>query len=309
VRVALAGATGAIGRQLVPPLLAAGHEVTGLTSRESGRGEVEALGAHAVVADAFDAGAVAAALAEAHPEVVVHQLTRIPADVNPRTIRRDFELNDRLREEGTRNLVAGALAAGARRMVAQSVCFFYAPGEGPPNTEDDPLWPDPPSAVERTVRALGSLERQVTGSDGLEGVVLRYGYFYGPGTSYAPDGGQAAMVRKRRFPIVGDGSGRTSFVHVADAAEATVAALGAAPGIYNVCDDEPAAQRDWLPAYAEAIGAPAPRRVPALVARLAAGPALRGFTGQRGASNAKARAALGWAPAHASWRTGFAAVE
>jgi nucleoside-diphosphate-sugar epimerase len=310
-RVLVAGATGVIGRRLVPQLLAAGHEVVGLTSREAGRGEIESLGAQAAVADALDPAATRAALEAARPEAVIHQLTRIPAQLNPRRVRQDFALNDQLRTEGTRNLLDAALAAGATRFVAQSVAFFYAPADvseaTPLDTEDDPLWLDAPPVAERTVGAIASLERQVLSAAGLEGTVLRYGFFYGPDTAYAPEGGLAQMVRKRKLPIIGDGAGRSSFVHVDDAAEATVLALAGPPGLYNVCDDEPAAQRDFLPVYAETLGAPAPRSVPFWLARLVAGPYINGFARQRGAANAKAKLALDWAPAHASWREGFSA--
>lgn len=307
MRVFVAGATGVIGRVLVPRLVAAGHEVTGMTRSEQGAGALRAQGADAVVADAFDAARVEQAVTGAAPQVVVHQLTSIPQRMNPRKMDRDFAVNDRLREEGTRHLVVAARAAGARRMVAQSVAFFYDPAGGGLKSEDDPLHLAAPAPLDRTVRALASLEAQVLGADGLEGVVLRYGFFYGPGTAYAADGSQAEQVRRRRLPVIGSGAGVFSFIHVEDAAMATVAAVAAdAPGIYNIVDGEPAPWRDWLPFYADALGAGGPRHVPAFLARLAAGRVAVWFaTEMVGASNAKARRELRWEPSWPSWRRGF----
>lgn len=303
----MAGATGAIGRMLVPRLLGAGHEVTGMTRTERGAAALRAQGAGAVVADAFDAAGVERVVTGSRPEVVVHQLTSIPARVDPRKMRSDFELNDRLRDEGTRHLVAAAQAAGARRMVAQSVAFAYHPGGGGLKSEDDPLYLDAPAPFDRTVRALASLETQVLHADGLEGLVLRYGFFYGPGTAYAPGASQAEMVRKRRLPLIGSGSGVFSFIQIEDAAKATVRAVeNGAPGVYNIVDDEPAPWHEWLPVYAGALCAKGPMRVPAFLARLAAGPvAVMYATEVAGASNAKARAELEWEPTWPSWRQGF----
>jgi nucleoside-diphosphate-sugar epimerase len=307
MRLFVAGASGAIGRSLVPALIAAGHEVTGMTRRSDHAAEIRGTGAESAVCDVFDPEALHAAVAAARPEVVIHELTALPADLDPRK-KGIYKANNRIRTEGTRNLIAAAQAAGAKRFVAQSIAFIYAPVGGPVKAEDDATMT---SAVGgefgASVEATLDLERQTIGAEGMEGVVLRYGFFYGPGTSYAGDGYQASEVRKRRFPVIGDGSGVFSFVHVDDAATATVAACerGSA-GIYNVTDDEPAPVREWLPVYAEAVGAKPPRRVPRWLARLVAGSAVTGFaTSLRGASNARAKAELGWQPHWASWREGF----
>jgi nucleoside-diphosphate-sugar epimerase len=302
-RVFVAGASGVIGRPLIPLLVAAGHQVTGMTRREAAAAELEAAGARGVVCDVFDSDALGAAVAEASPEVVVHELTALPAELD---IRKPgvYDANNRIRRDGTRNLLAAARAAGAQRVVAQSVAFVYEPVDGPVKSEADPVMTGAPGEFGVSLAATIDLERQVLDADGL---VLRYGFFYGPGTAYAADGYQASEVRKRRFPIVGRGDGVFSFVHVDDAAAATVAACERGQtGIYNVCDDDPAPVRDWLPAYAAAIGAKRPLRIPRLLARLVAGPAVVAFaTTLRGASNAKAKAALGWQPRHPSWRQGF----
>jgi nucleoside-diphosphate-sugar epimerase len=303
VRVFLAGATGVIGRRLVPALLAAGHEVTAMCRSEQSAAQARAAGAEPVAADALDASAVAAAVAQSRPDAVVNQLTALPKRIDPRRIERDFELNDRLRSDGSALLAAAAREAGAR-IVAQSIAFMYEPG--PPGTvhaEDDPLLAAPPPAFARTAGAVKTLERNVLDAGGT---VLRYGYFYGPGSSIAPDGSIVEDLRRRRMPVVGAGGGVWSFVHVDDAAAATVAALAAAPGVYNVVDDEPAPVAQWLPALAAATGAPRPLRVPALLARLVAGDyGVQIMTSAQGASNARAKRDLGWTPAHPSWREGF----
>jgi 2-alkyl-3-oxoalkanoate reductase len=304
VRVFLAGASGAIGRRLVPLLLDAGHEVTGTTRSGERAEQLRRAGASAVVLDALDATAMSAALAAAAPEAVINQLTALPKRIDPRTIGRDFALNDRLRREGSQILTAAARDAGATRLVAQSIAFMYEPG--PPGTvhgEDDPLLRDPPASFARTAAAVRTLEETVLGAGG---VVLRYGYFYGPGSAIASDGSLVDEVRRRRMPIVGRGGGVWSFVQIDDAAAATVAALSHGAGVYNVVDDEPAPVSAWLPALAGAVGAPRPMRAPRLLARLAAGEyAVATMTAAQGASNEKAKRELGWTPAHASWREGF----
>jgi nucleoside-diphosphate-sugar epimerase len=307
MRVLVAGATGAIGRRLVPKLVEAGHDVVGMTRSPEKAGALRDAGAQPAVADALDAGAVQAAVREARPEVVVNQLTAIPKAINPRAMARQFALTNRLRSEGTAHLVAAARAAGARRVVAQSVAFAYAPRAEGLHAEEETLFLDAPAPFASTVRALHELETATLGADDLEGVVLRYGYFYGPGTAYAADGSIAEQVRRRRFPIVGRGSGIWSFIHVEDAARATLAAIeDSAQGAYNVVDDEPAPVSEWLPAYADAIGARSPRRAPAPIARIVAGPwAVFMMTRLRGASNAKAKRELSWEPRPASWRQGF----
>jgi nucleoside-diphosphate-sugar epimerase len=307
MRVFVAGATGAIGRPLVPKLIGAGHEVTGMTRSEQRAERLRASGAAAVVADVFDEQRVRAAVVEARPDVVVHQLTALPERYNPRKAS-FFEATNRLRTEGTRILIDAARAAGARRMVAQSIAFMYAPVGGWVKSEDDLVLEDAPGHFGEGARATLALERAVVGVEGMRGLVLRYGYFYGPGTYFASDGSSARDVRRRRQPVVGKGTGVFSFIHVEDAAEATVAAVGrGGPGVYNVVDDEPAPLREWLPVYAQALGASRPLRVPKLFARLVAGRELAAIaTGARGASNERAKRELAWAPRHPSWRRGFA---
>lgn len=305
MRVFVAGATGAIGAPLVRMLLADGHEVTGMTRSRENAERLRGAGAQAAVADGLDAQAVLDAVTQARPEVIVHQLTAIPARLDPRRIVRDFVLTDRLRTEGTRNLLAAAQAVGGARFIAQSIAFAYAPGPpGQVHDEDDPLMSDPPKQFRRSSAAIAELERATLGAGGL---VLRYGYFYGPGTSISREGSLGGEVARRRLPIVGGGHGVWSFIHVEDAASATVAALARGePGAYNVVDDEPAQARNWIPALAEALGAKPPRRVPAWLARPLAGEyGLLTMMRAQGAANARAKAKLGWTPRYASWREGF----
>jgi len=317
MKVFLAGATGALGTALVPQLVARGHEVVGMTRSAAKQGLVRSLGARPVVADALDPDAVAQAVASAEPEVIVHQLTALSGPVSVREARRPDRshaatMTNRLRTEATDHLLAAGRAVGARRLVAQSFgAFRFARTGGPVYTEADPLEPNDPPAAMRTVQAAYLyLERAVTSIDWGEGLALRYGGFYGPGTSIslAPDAQMAAPIRKRRFPIVGDGGGVISYVHVEDAAAATAVAVERGrPGVYNVVDDEPAPVREWLPVLASALDARPPRRVPRWLGRLAAGEAATAMmTEARGASNAKAKRELGWQPRYASWRQGFA---
>ena len=307
MKVFVAGASGAIGRPLVRQLLAAGHEVTGMTRREEKAEAIRAAGAGAVVCDVFDAAALQRAVGEVAPEVVIHELTSLPPRLDPRS-RDALAATNRLRSEGTRNLVAAARAAGTRRLIAESVAFFYAPEGDWVKGEDAPAFADAPGPFGAAGKALAELERQVLGAEGLEGIVLRYGWLYGPGTYYDRDGSQTEDFHRRRMPVVGKGTGTFSFIQVEDAASATVAAVERGePGVYNVVDDEPAAMREWVPVFAAAVGAKKPRRVPAWLARLVAGSAVVGMaTGQRGASNAKAKRELGWQPSYPSWRQGFA---
>jgi 2-alkyl-3-oxoalkanoate reductase len=307
MRVFVAGASGAVGRPLVQRLLAAGHEVTGMTRSSASAEAIRALGARAVLVDAFDREALTEAVAEAAPEVVVHELTALPARFEPR--KKDlYDATNHVRTEGTLNLVNAASDAGATRIVCQSIAFAYAPAGGALKSEEAPLMTDAPAPFGEALGAVEVMERMVLEADGLDGLVLRYGWFYGPGTYYAADGTLAADVRRRRFPVVGEGGGVFSFIHVEDAADATVAAVErGAPGVYNIVDDEPAAMRAWLPAYAEALGAKPPRRVPLWLARFVAGRLVAELsTTLPGASNAKAKRELRWRPAHPSWRTGFA---
>ncbi len=309
MRVLIAGATGVMGTQLVPRLAEAGHEVFAMIRRESDKAKVSKLGAVPVFADALDRAAVEAAVREAAPEVVVHQLTAI-RHVDPRHMERSFAATNRLRTEGTDNLLAAARAAGVRRFVAQSNGgFTYARTGGAVKTEQDLLDRSPIRPMASMIAAVEYLEKAVLGADWTEGVVLRYGAFYGPGTSMAPGSEQFELIRKRKFPVVGDGGGVWSFVHIADAAEATVAAVeNGGRGVYNIVDDEPAKVAEWLPELAAMLGAKKPMRVPRFIGRLAAGEAgVVLMTELRGASNAKAKRELGWRPAHSTWRQGLVA--
>jgi nucleoside-diphosphate-sugar epimerase len=309
MNVFVAGATGAIGRQLVPRLVAAGHAVHGMTHRESKQTMLHELGAVPVVANALDRDEVAEAVARAEPDVIVHQLTAIGA-VDPRHMERDFAPTNRLRTEGTDHLLAAARAVGVRRFVAQSNGAFCYGRTGGVKSEEDRLDPTPVREMRTIIAALRHLESAVLGADWTEGIVLRYGALYGPGTSMAPGRNEFELIRKRRYPVVGDGGGVWSFVHVADAAEAAVAAVEhGSRGVYNVVDDDPARVAEWLPALAQALGAKRPRRVPRLIGRLFAGECgVQMMTELRGASNAKAKRELAWRPAHPSWRQGFAAA-
>jgi nucleoside-diphosphate-sugar epimerase len=310
MRVFVAGATGAIGKQLVPRLAAAGHEVHGMTRSESKQALLDELGAVPVVADALDPGEVAEAVGRARPDVIVHQLTAIGA-VNMRRFDRDFALTNRLRTEGTDHLLSAGQEVGVRRFVAQGVGSYaaYARTGGPVKSEEDPLDPTPAREMRETQAAIRHVEEAVLGARWAEGIVLRYGVLYGPGTSMAPGEEQFELVRRRKFPLVGDGGGVWSFIHIADAAEATVAAIEhGTRGVYNVVDDDPATVAEWLPALAAELGAKKPMRVPRFVGRRFAGEAgVVMITDVRGASNAKAKRELGWRPAHPSWRQGFAA--
>ncbi|HET7444659.1 MAG TPA: NAD(P)-dependent oxidoreductase [Solirubrobacterales bacterium] len=305
MKVFVAGATGAIGQPLVRQLVAAGHEVTGMSRSEERAASVRAAGAEAAVCDVYDTEALDAAVAAAAPAAVVHALTALPPAFNPR--KNYLAATNRVRTEGTRNLIAAAQAAGARRLVAESVCFFYRPDGDWVKDEEAPLYEEAPGHFREGAAAMLDLERQVTSAEGLEGLVLRCGWLYGPGTYFAADGSSAEEVRRRRYPLVGAGTGTFSFLHVEDCAAAFAAALehGAA-GAYNVCDDEPAPAREWIPVYAEALGAKPPRRVPLWLARIVAGRAMAESAVQlRGAANAKAKRELGWQPAHPSWRQGL----
>jgi nucleoside-diphosphate-sugar epimerase len=309
MKILVAGAAGAIGRQLVPRLLATGHEVVGMTRSADKAEAVRALGARPIVADALDPDQVAAAVAAAEPEAIAHELTALAGSLDLRHFDRDFALTNRLRTEATDHLLSAGRAVGVRRFVAQSYAgWTYARSGGPVKTEEDQLDPTPIDSMRRTLAAIRRLEDAVTGAEWTEGIVLRYGGFYGPGTSMAPGGEHLEAIRKRKLPLVGDGGGVWSFVHIEDAAEATAAALARGQrGIYNVVDDEPAPVSEWLPAVAAELGAKPPRRVPRWLGRLVAGEAAAVMmTEVRGASNAKAKRELGWRPAHPSWRQGLA---
>ena len=305
-RVFVAGASGAIGRPLVRRLVESGHDVTGMTRREAAAIEIGAVGAKGVVCDVYDRDALGRAVADARPEVLVHELTALP-DVFDFRDPNLYAPTNRVRTEGTRNLIAAAREAGTGRIVAQSIAFVYEPVGGWVKAEDAPVMDTAPGPFGEALRSVFDLERQVTGAEGMEGIVLRYGFFYGPGTAYAGDGYYAGEVRRRRFPVVGRGEGTFSFIHIEDAAAATAAACErGAPGIYNVSDDDPARMRDWVPAYAEAVGAKRPLRVPVFLARLVAGSAAAALaTETRGAANEKAKRELDWQPRYPTWRQGF----
>jgi 2-alkyl-3-oxoalkanoate reductase len=307
MRVLVAGATGAVGRPLVRMLRERGHEALGATRSEAKADALRELGAEPVICDAFDRESVRRVVLAASPEAIVNQLTDLSAPLNPRKYGQWLEPTNRLRIEGTRNLAAAAVEAHTRLLVSQSVAFAYRwDGDGL-KSEDDPLFDDAPGGFDYAVAAIRELERLTLETPGLDGIVLRYGYFYGPGTSYARDGQFGEMARRRQFPIVGSGSGRFSFVHVEDAAAATLAALERGkPGVYNIVDDEPAELREWLPAYVESLGAKPPRHVPRWLARIVASRFMADSSIElRGASNDKAKRELGWRPRWTSWRQGF----
>ena len=306
MKVFLAGGSGVIGRRLIPQLVAAGHQVTA-TTRSAGRETMlQSLGASPVVVDALDAPALRKAVADFRPEAVMNQLTDLPQRYNPRKLGPFYARTSRLRVEATRTLLAAAREAGAQRFVYQSIAFMYAAVGTRVLAEDAPLDLDAPDPFGSVFRATAEGERLTLSPDGITGVVLRYGQLYGPGTYFDHDGDFARQARRRMLPIVGSGGGVFSFVHVDDAASAAVVALEHGDGVYNVVDDDPASARDWIPAFCLDIHAPAPIHVPGwLVALLAGGFAAATLQEGRGASNAKAKRELGWAPRHTTWRDGF----
>ena len=306
MRVFVAGATGAIGRQLVPLLVEAGHQVTGMTRSRDKVNLLRELGAEPTVADALDAEQVADAVATARPDVIVHQLTSIgPLDM--RHFDRAFALTNRLRTEGTDHLLSAGQAVGVKRFVAQSFFAAYERTGSRVKSEDEPFGTTAPKEMRQTVAAIKHVEDAVRAATWTDGIVLRYGGFYGPGTSLGPGGEQTEAVRQGKFPLAGNGEGVWSFIHIADAAQATLAAVERGrPGVYNIVDDEPAPVRVWLPELASILGARRPMRVPRFVGRLFAGETgVVMMTELRGASNAKAKRELGWTPSHPSWRQGF----
>jgi nucleoside-diphosphate-sugar epimerase len=307
MRVFVAGATGAIGQHLVPRLVAAGHEVYGMTRSESKQAMLDDMGAVPVVADALDADQVAGAVGRARPDVIVHQLTALAGE-GFRGLKHRIAMTNRLRTEGTDNLLSAGQAVGVRRFVAQSNSALYARIGGPVKSEDDPLDLMPPRKQREASGAIFHLEEAVLGARWTEGIVLRYGGFYGPRPG-VPGGEMHELIAKRKFPLVGDGGGVWSFIHLADAADATKAAVEhGSRGVYNVVDDDPARVAEWLPFLTRMLSGKKPRRVPRFVIRLAVGEfAVLMLTEARGASNAKAKRELRWSPAHPSWREGFAA--
>jgi len=308
MRIFVAGATGAIGSRLLPLLVQAGHAVTGMTRSESRTAGIRNAGADAVVADALEPLSVLQAVKRARPDVIVHQLTAIPQELNLRKFREQFEPTNRLRTAGTDHLLAAARSAGVRRFVAQSYAGWpNARNGGPVKTEDDPLDSNPPAAMRETLQAIQHVESAVTREPAIEGLVLRYGGFYGPGNAIAEGGPVVNEIRRRRVPIVGGGTGVWSFIHIDDAARATLAAVQrGSPGIYNVVDDEPAQVSEWLSTLARILGAKPPLRIPAWLGRLAIGEhGVIMMTEVRGASNHKIKNALGWRPIWSTWRDGF----
>lgn len=308
MQIFLAGASGALGVRLAPMLVSAGHHVVGMTRTAAKAEKLRALGIEPVVADGLDAGAVMKAVLQARPDVVVHEMTSLKMTRGLRNFDREFELTNRLRTEGTAHLLAAAQAAVARRFVAQSYAGWPFGHNGKrPRVEDDPFDPHPLKTMERSLDAIRNLEKMVTGATHLTGIVLRYGSFYGPGTALGDHGELLEMVRRRRVPVFGDGAGIWSFIHIDDAARATVAAIEQGPpGVYNIVDDEPAAASQWLPDLARAVGAKPPRHLPSWTGKLLLGEAvLSMMTETPGSSNAKAKRLLGWRPWYSSWRYGF----
>ncbi len=304
----MAGATGTIGRRLVSLLVHAGHEVTGMSRSAARAAALEGQGARGVACDVYDPDRLREVLATSRPDIVIDELSDLSRQIGPSGADVEFAANRRIRTEGARNLVDAAVAVGVRRVVAQSYAHIYAPRLGWVKREDDPLYLDPyaPPARRHTVESVQELERIVLQTRGIEGVALRYGAFYGPGTPFALDGSIAAEFRRSHYPVIGSGQGRTSFVHVDDAAVATMLAMEGPAGVYNICDDRPAREADWAPFYASVIGAPPPRHVfPFAGLALGRDNFVYHATRQRGASNARARRVLGWEPCFPSWREGF----
>jgi nucleoside-diphosphate-sugar epimerase len=308
MKVFVAGSTGAVGKSLVPHLVEMGHDVVALARTTQKGKEVAALGAKAAVADALDKAELTAAIRRAEPEVIIHQLTALAGVGNFKRLDDEFALTNRFRTEVTDTMLAAARLAGARRFIAQSFCGWpFARVGGPVKTEEDLLDPTPPASFRKTLAAIRHLEEAVCRATDVEALALRYGFFYGPGTSIAKGGPIVELVRRRRIPIVGDGAGIWSFIHIRDVARATVAAMSrAAPGLYNVVDDEPVPVSTWLPFLADVLGAKPPRKVPIWLGKIAIGDGgVSIMTKIRGGSNAKAKREFEWQPSYPSWRHGF----
>ncbi|MFG3690583.1 NAD-dependent epimerase/dehydratase family protein [Micromonospora sp. NPDC047740] len=309
MKIFIAGASGAIGSHLATQLVARGHEVVGTTRSAAKTGTLRALGVEPVIVDALDPESVADAVAKAEPEVIVHQLTALSGPADFRHAKQMAAATNRLRTKGTDHLLAAARAVGVRKFVAQSNAMWMERTDGPVAEEDGRIEPNPPADAEEAVAALRHVETAVTGITWAEGIALRYGCFYGPGTGIeaAQDAVMAVQIRARKFPIVGSGAGVWSLVHIADAASATVSAIEhGRRGIYHVADDDPAPVREWLPYLARALGAKPPRHFPAWLVRLLAGEApVNLMTQARGISSEKAKRELGWTLQYPSWRKGF----
>jgi nucleoside-diphosphate-sugar epimerase len=309
MKVFVAGGTGAIGKALIPQLVAAGHDVVATTRSAKRAEEVARLGGKPAIADGLDEHTIIEAIRDAQPEVVIHEMTALSGKPDLRHFDRMFATTNQLRTRGTDYLIRAARQVDARRLIVQSYSGWPNIREGGAvKSEEDPLDPDPPKWQRESMAAFHHIERVVPAAEGLEGVVLRYGGLYGPDTGLMSSEA-LGLLRKRQFPIVGNGAGVWSFVHVADAASATVAALDhGPPGIYNIVDDDPAPAAEWIPYLAEVIGAKPPRRVPVWVGRILAGEVpVSMMTRMRGSSNAKAKRELDWEPRYRSWREGFAA--
>jgi nucleoside-diphosphate-sugar epimerase len=305
MKVLVAGGTGAVGRSLVPVLLRDGRDVAVIGRSKDALRRVTNLGARAHVCDVFDAASVERVMHAASPEVVIDELTSLPASLNPRRLKAVYELNNRVRRDGGGNVLEAARRAGVLRIVVQGSAYWYDPGGPEPKDEDQSFFVDAPDPIGKAVRTIAAVEKRALES-GLEAVVLRYGLFYGPGTWYSAAGDVGQQVQRRRFPLIGNGEGVFSFVHVDDAAHATAMAVTAPPGIYNIVDDAPVKLSEWLPAFAEALNARAPMRVPEWLARMVAGNSMVTWMKTlKGASNARAKSVLGWAPTYPSYKEGF----
>ena len=308
MKILLAGASGAIGQHLIPLLIAQQHEVYGAFRNPAHTDRVKSLGATPILFDALDAAAVQKAFAETKPQAVIHQLTAIPARIDLRHFDRDFALTNQLRTEGTRNLTTSAVNAGVEKFIAQSFAGWpYTPKGIRLKTEEDELDPNPPEQLKTTLDAIRILENIVLREPKFTGIVLRYGPLYGPHSSIALDGTLVDDIRHHKVPLIGQGTGVWSFLHLHDAATATVAALNRGQhGIYNIVDDDPALVSDWLPYLAECVGAKPPTHVPNMVAKLMVGDhAIALMNDIRGVSNEKAKRELNWTPKYPSWRQGF----
>jgi nucleoside-diphosphate-sugar epimerase len=305
MNIFIAGGTGAIGRVLVPLLVKGGHKVVALTRSPDRTSQLEQMGAVPVVGDVYDEARLAQLVAESEAEVVIHQLTAFGTKLGD-----PYAETIRLRTDGTRNLVSAARAARVRRFIAQSISFMCSPFGSGLTDEETPLYLDACAPVRALAEAVGSLERQTLEANGMSGIVLRYGWFYGPGTSYDPQDSIPSALRNGTMPIVGDGAGTYSFINLIDAAAATVNVLAQeANGIYNIVDDSPVRFSEWLPIAAKLLGAPAPGHEDEASARSRIGDMRVYYMNeQRGASNVKAKRTLNWQPAFPSWRTGFEAL-
>ena len=306
MKVLVAGGTGAIGLRLVPALLREGHEVAVIGRFEGKLPRVSSDGVKAYACDVFDASSVERVMHSFSPDVVIDEVTCLPDSLKPRQLKAVYARNNRVRWEGGGNVLGAAQKTGVKRIILQSSAYWYEPDSGPAvKDEDQPFFLDAPEPIGEAVRTLARVEQRAL-ECGLEVVILRYGMFYGPRTWHSADGDVGQQVKSRKFPLIGDGVGVFSFVHIDDAAEATAKAVTAPPGVYNVVDDNPVRFSDWLPAFAYALGAKPPMKVPVWLARMVAGSAMVTWMQTlEGATNARAKTALGWAPRYPSYKEGF----